>query len=256
MEDRLREQWESNAESFAELIGNQGTPHHQEILNPCIERLLGDLKGKDLLDAGCGEGYLARHYAKLGANVTGIDISEKLIEISRKLAAEAKIDVSFQVGNVCDLTLQDDFFDLILCNLVLLNIPCFKEAISEFYRVLKPRGALVFSVAHPAFNFYGPGSWEMGEKDPNTRRRKGLYFKVDDYFEEKEYQRYWRSLQGEKFSEPFSFFHRTISTYYNSLISCGFNVLDLEEPLPISENQFFDRERRIPFFLVFKAMKP
>jgi ubiquinone/menaquinone biosynthesis C-methylase UbiE len=255
MEDRFHEQWESNAQAFAELIGNQGTPHHQEILNPCIERLLGNVKGKKLLDAGCGEGYLSRYYAQLGANVTGVDISEELIKISRKITEEARIDVSFRVGNVCNLDIQDNSFDLILCNLVLLNIPCFQKALSEFCRILKLGGVLVLSIVHPAFNFYGPGSWEMGEKDPSTKRRKGLYFKVDNYFEEKEYQRYWRTRQGGKFPEPMSFIHRKISTYYNSLISSGFIVTDLEEPLPITEDPFFDRERRIPFFLVIKAIK-
>ena len=256
MEERLRKQWETNAQAFTELISNQGTPHHREILNPCVERLLGNVNGKMLLDAGCGEGYLSRYYAKQGASVTGIDISEELIEISRNLAEEEEVDVAFQVGDLCDLEVQDEIFDLILCNLVLLNIPCFQETLSEFYRILKPSGVLVFSIVHPAFNFYGPGSWEMGEKDPSTSRRKGLYFKIDDYFDEKEFQRYWKTRQGEKFSEPFSFFHRTLSTYYNSLTANGFIVTQIEEPLPITENQFFERERRIPFFLVFKAVKP
>jgi ubiquinone/menaquinone biosynthesis C-methylase UbiE len=256
MDSRYQEQWEINAQAFAQLIDNQGTPHHQEILNPCIERLLGNVKGKKLLDAGCGEGYLSRYYAAKGAKVTGVDISEKLIEISRNLTDEADFDASFLVGDVCDLDIHDNSFDLILCNLVLLNIPCYQDALNEFYRILKPRGVLVFSIVHPAFNFYGLGSWEMGEKDPDTRRRKGLYFKVDHYFEEKEYQRYWRSRQGEKFPVPISFFHRTLSTYYQSLISSGFIVTDLEEPQPITDNQFFERERRIPFFLVFRAIKP
>jgi ubiquinone/menaquinone biosynthesis C-methylase UbiE len=256
MEERLREQWESNAQAFTELISNQGTPHHQEILNPCVERLLGDVRGKKLLDAGCGEGYLARYYAKLGANVTGIDISQTLVEISRELTEDVEVDITFIIGDLCKLELKNDTYDLILCNLVLLNIPCFQDALSEFYRILKSDGVLVFSIVHPAFNFYGPGSWEMGEKDPNTRRRKGLYFKIDNYFEEKEYQRYWKTRQGEKFPVPISFFHRTISTYYSSLGICGFIVTHMEEPLPFTENQFFERERRIPFFIVFRAVKP
>ena len=256
MENRFWKQWESNARAFAELISNQGTPHHREILNPCVEQLLGNVKGKKLLDAGCGEGYLARYYAQLGAHVTGVDISEKLIDISKKVTEEAQIDASFQVGDICKLGFQNDSFDLILCNLVLLNISCLQDALSEFYRVLKPEAVLVYSIVHPAFNFYGPGSWEMSEKDTETRRRKGIYFKVDHYFEEKEYQKYWKSRQGEKFPVPISFFHRTLSTYYNSVITSGFIVTDLAEPKPVSDDEFFERERRVPFFLVFKAKKP
>jgi hypothetical protein len=116
-------------------------------------------------------------------------------------------------------------------------------------------GILVFSIVHPAFNFYGPGSWEMGEKDPETNRREGLFFKVDRYFDEEEYERYWKTKQGERFPEPISFFHRTLSTYINSLSSAGFRLMEFAEPQPLGKDQFFDRERRIPFFAVFKAMK-
>jgi len=254
MDERIAEQWETNAEVFANLIDGMGTPHHREILNPCVDHLLGDVNGKKLLDAGCGEDYLSRHYAHKGAIVTGVDTSPKLIDICRKLAAQE--EVSYVVGSICNLQfISDSAFDIVLCNLVLLNIACFQEALSEFSRVLRPEGILVFSLVHPAFNVYGPGSWEVGEKDPKTLRRAGQFFKVDRYFDEKEYLRYWRTRKGEKFPKQFSFYHRAIGTYVNALISAGFSLVSLKEPRPVSDNAFFDRERRIPFFLVFKAEK-
>jgi 2-polyprenyl-3-methyl-5-hydroxy-6-metoxy-1,4-benzoquinol methylase len=256
MDERFREQWESNAEVFTGLIDGEGTPHHRKILNPCVERLLGDVKGKKLLDAGCGEGYLARLYARKGADVTAIDLSQRLIETSEQLTEEEGFSIDYRVDNVCYIeSVPNAEFDIILSNLVLLNVPCLDDAIKEFHRVLKVGGILVFSIVHPAFNFYGPGSWEMGEKDPETNRRDGLYFKVDRYFEEIEYERYWKTKQGEKFPEPISFFHRTLSTYLNSLSSAGFHLLEFAEPQPTEDDQFFERERRIPFFAVFKAMK-
>lgn len=254
MDERIREQWESNAQAFSALIAGKGTPHHRMILNPCVEKLLGDVQGKKLLDAGCGEGYLTRHYAKRGAIVTGIDLSQRLIEMAKQLTEDESVE--YKVDNLCRMkSIPNEVFDIVLSNLVLLNIPCLDEAISECHRVLKTHGILVFSIVHPAFNFYGPGSWEIGEKDPETRRREGLYFKVDRYFHEEEYQRYWRTREGEKFPEPISFFHRTLSTYLNSLLKAGFHLLEFAEPQPIDDDEFFDRERRIPFFAVFKAQK-
>ena len=256
MDEKFRDQWENNAEAFSGLIDGEGTPHHKKILNPCVEKLLGDVKGKQLLDAGCGEGYLARYYAKKGAEVTAIDLSQRLIETSEQLAEREGVTIDYRVDNVCYIeSVPNAEFDIILSNLVLLNIPCIDDAIREFYRVLKVGGVLVFSIVHPAFNFYGPGSWEMGEKDPETKRREGLYFKVDRYFDEEEYERYWKTKQGDKFPEPISFFHRTLSTYINSLSRAGFRLLEFAEPQPADDDQFFDRERRIPFFAVFKAMK-
>jgi ubiquinone/menaquinone biosynthesis C-methylase UbiE len=256
MEDRIREQWEINAESFTSLIAGSGTPHHKQILNPCVEELLGDVRNKKLLDAGCGEGYLARYYAKKGAFVTAIDLSQRLIETAKKLTKKENVVVEYKVANICNLdSIPDEEYDIILSNLVLLNIPCLDDSFREFYRILRKDGYLVFSIVHPAFNFYGPGSWEMGEKNPDTGRREGIYFKIDNYFDEKEFQRYWTTRQGDKFPAVISFFHRTLSTYLNNLFTTGLNLQSLSEPKPIIEDSFFDRETRIPFFVVCKAQK-
>jgi 2-polyprenyl-3-methyl-5-hydroxy-6-metoxy-1,4-benzoquinol methylase len=59
MTDHLRSQWQDNARAYSQLIEGKGTPHHREILNPCIERLMGEVQGQRILDAGCGEGYLS-----------------------------------------------------------------------------------------------------------------------------------------------------------------------------------------------------
>ncbi len=254
MSNPIKEQWEANAQAFSDLIGGQGTPHHQHILIPCLDSMMGNVKGKKILDAGCGEGYLSRRYAKKGATVTGVDISNKLIELCKKDAIE---NTTFFVGDICNLaSFSDNSFDTVISNLVLLNVPCFTEALQEFYRVLNPRGFLIFSIVHPAFNFYGPGTWEMGQKNPETKRREGLFFKVDNYFAEREYQRFWTTRQGEKFPVPISFFHRTISTYVEAVVRAGFRIAQMEEPQPATDDIFFDRERRIPFFLIVKADKP
>ncbi|TFG14360.1 class I SAM-dependent methyltransferase [Candidatus Thorarchaeota archaeon] len=255
MKDDIVSQWEENALAYSELIGGKGTPHHQEILNPCVEELMGDVEGLNVLDAGCGEGYLSRHYARKGAHVTGIDVSSRLIELSKEKTDES-LSISYRTDDVCSMkTIMNAFYDKVLCNLVLLNVPCLEDALNEFNRALKPRGELVISLVHPAFDFYGPGEWELDKKDPDTNRRRGRYFKIDEYFKETEYSRYWKTRDGERFPEPIVFYHRTFSTYFSALKQAGFVVEELREPLPITESEYFDRERRIPFFLVVKAAK-
>src|ERR1051326_5295582 len=64
-----------------EKAGVQSSP----IMSPFLQ-VVGQVSGLTVLDAGCGEGYLSRILVKLGANVTGIDISAPLIEIARTKA--------------------------------------------------------------------------------------------------------------------------------------------------------------------------
>jgi ubiquinone/menaquinone biosynthesis C-methylase UbiE len=254
MTDHLRSQWQANARAYSKLIEGKGTPHHREILNPCIERLMGDVQGKDMLDAGCGEGYISRFYAQKGAKVTGVDFSPNLILEAKKYSQN--FDITYLVGDICQLEdFQANQFDIVLCNLVLLNVDCLESSLQEFHRVLRSGGFLIFSVVHPAFNVYGHGQWELGEKDPTTGRRKGQYFKTDNYHTEKEFQVRWKSRAGKGFPQKFSFFHRTISTYVNTVIESGFQIVVFVEPLPTSDAPFFERERRVPFFLVIKAEK-
>jgi SAM-dependent methyltransferase len=151
--------------------------------------------------------------------------------------------------------LDDEDFDIILCNLVLLNLECLEKSLREFYRLLRPKGFLVFSIVHPAFNVNGPGHWELGEKDSESGRREGKYFVMDNYYVEKEYAVRWKTRDGKGFPEKFSFFHRTISTYVKLILQIGFRLTGMEEPRPEGHSSFFDREHRIPFFLVLRAEK-
>jgi ubiquinone/menaquinone biosynthesis C-methylase UbiE len=254
MNEHLHSQWQVNAEAYSKLINGKGTPHHQSILNPCVEKLMGNVQGRRILDAGCGEGYLARFYAQKGAKVVGVDFSQTLIDRSKTLSTE--LPISYVLADLCHLRdFESEEFDIILCNLVLLNLECLDKSLSEFHRVLRPNGFLVFSVVHPAFNMYGPGYWKLGEKNVETGRREGEFFITEDYFHEKEYQARWKTRTGEEFPEAFSFFHRTIGSYLDTLLRIGFHITAFEEPRPVSDDSFFAREHRIPFFLVVRAHK-
>ncbi|MFX1508861.1 MAG: class I SAM-dependent methyltransferase [Promethearchaeota archaeon] len=254
MREHLLNQWQANAKVYSELIKGKGTPHHQYILNPCVEKLMGDVHGLRILDAGCGEGYLSRFYAQKGADVVGVDFSQSLVDRSKKLSA--RLPIEYVQADLCELKeFAAEEFDAVLCNLVLLNLDCLEKSLSEFHRVLQQNGFLVFSVVHPAFNVYGPGHWQLGKKNVKTGRREGQFFITEDYFLENEYQARWKTRAGEDFPQAFSFFHRTIGTYVNTLLRIGFSLTAFEEPRPVSDEAFFDREHRIPFFLVIRAEK-
>lgn len=97
-------------------------------------------KDGKVLDAGCGYGKELKIFADAGYNVTGVDLSERLLDIAQKLAPKAKL-AKMDVRN---LGLEDEHFDAVWCNAVLLHLKSedAQKALAEFYRVLKPSGVL------------------------------------------------------------------------------------------------------------------
>jgi len=151
------EHWDRAAERYSAFV-REGRDEHGRIYEPAVRELLGEVAGKRVLDAGCGEGRWARELAQSGALVTGIDGSGELIRLAREGAADHQGHMNFLVGDLlASLPFPDDCFDLVLANMVLMDIPRIDAAVSEVARVLVPDGASVFSIPHPCFFM---GDWE------------------------------------------------------------------------------------------------
>jgi len=80
----LKKEWNDAAESWVEFVRKGKDYYRDELNNPATFELIGDVKGKRVLDLACGEGYITRILATKGAKVTGVDFSEKLIELARR----------------------------------------------------------------------------------------------------------------------------------------------------------------------------
>jgi ubiquinone/menaquinone biosynthesis C-methylase UbiE len=106
-------------------------------------QVLGDVRGKKILDVGSGHGNCALNLAKWGAQVTSIDISPKMIEGCRKRAAKLNVSVDFQVMNAENLAFQDREFDLVVGFRTIHHLPDIGRFYREAYRVLKISGAMV-----------------------------------------------------------------------------------------------------------------
>lgn len=126
----------------------------------CLD-LLGDVRGKRVLDAACGPGLYAAELVRRGAQVTGFDASPRMVELCRERVSEGE----FRVHNLADPLnwLPDGSFDLALCALAIEYVDDREAALTELRRVLKPGGALVLSRLHPV------GDW---------LRHGGSYFDV------------------------------------------------------------------------------
>lgn len=119
--------------------------------------------GHEVLDVCCGTGDWTIQLAKKapGANVTGLDFSENMLEVA-KSKVEDYSNIDLLQGNAMDLPFEKDRFDFITIGFGLRNLPDYRQSIDEFYRVLKPGGVLVIletstpenSIVDKGFDFY------------------------------------------------------------------------------------------------------
>jgi ubiquinone biosynthesis O-methyltransferase len=108
-----------------------------------ITELLGDVKGKSVLDIGCGDGVLAVRLAQQGARVVGIDASPAMIRAASKRAAEAGVTVEFLIGRAESLPFRDASFDIVTAVTVLCFIADPSHTFDEVSRVIKAGGRFV-----------------------------------------------------------------------------------------------------------------
>ena len=113
------------------------------------ESLLADLvagpAGRRAVDMGTGTGQFAVYLARLGFDVIGIDISEKMVRKARENADSRSLPIDFQTQDAEDLLFRDDTFDVIVSRNLLWTLPHPEKALKEWRRVLKPTGTLIVS---------------------------------------------------------------------------------------------------------------
>ena len=108
------------------------------------ERLRLDPAGLRALDVGCGGGFLAEEFARLGARVVGVDPSEVSINTARRHAADVGLDIDYRVGRGENLPVSDGEFDLVYSCDVLEHVSDLQRVLSEISRSLKSQGVFLF----------------------------------------------------------------------------------------------------------------
>jgi ubiquinone/menaquinone biosynthesis C-methylase UbiE len=106
------------------------------------ERLLAGLpEGGQVLEVAPGPGFLSIELARSPkCEVTALEISKTFVEIARKNAAEAGVQVDVRQGNASDMPFRENSFDLLVCRAAFKNCSEPEKALSEMQRVLRPGG--------------------------------------------------------------------------------------------------------------------
>jgi ubiquinone/menaquinone biosynthesis C-methylase UbiE len=114
---------------------------------PAMINTLGNIKGKKILDLGCGAGAHAMEYVKKEADVCGLDISKTLVKIAKKRCPQAK----FTVGSMNKIPYEDNTFDIVTASLSIHYIKDLNKLLHEVNRVLKKNGLFIYSTYNPIY---------------------------------------------------------------------------------------------------------
>lgn len=238
-----------NAEFFESYfdLRQKGDNFNLLLEQPAMMELLPDIKGKRVLDLGCGFGDNCNDFVKRGAeSVTGIDISEKMLAVARKENAHSKIEY-FNMG-MDEVGALGDNFDLVYSSLAFHYIENFDKLISNIYDKLNDNGILLFSQEHPFITatIDGKGHFNRDEKGVPVS------YTFSNYCQRGLRKSTW-------FVDGVEKYHRTIGDVLTTLASNGFCIEKVVEPIPSEEalkiRPNLKKELLKPNFLIVKARK-
>ncbi len=245
--EEARNFWNRVADDWLIQVGDNGDSNRILNSDPVLWKFAGDVSGLAVLDAGCGTGYLSKQLRDRGALVTGIDFSERMIEIARAHYP----DIDFRVDSCSELrAIADERFDIVIANYVLMDTPDLRGTMNAFSRILRTGGVAVLVLSHPCF--------PQGRATVSKNGDEIFYYWSFPYFE----PRKCTDPPWAHFKSEFIWFHRPLSDYWKAFMAAGFAVVDFEEPR-IAEERYHlaENEKKLkygktrPYSVAFKLQK-
>jgi ubiquinone/menaquinone biosynthesis C-methylase UbiE len=181
--------------------------------------IIGDVKGLDILEVGCGGGQNSIVLAKWGAkSVIGLDQSERQLEYARRLAESVDIDVQFIKSDMEAMSiLEGSSLDLIVSMHAMNYASDIQKVFNECSRLLRPGGRLVTCMTHPIWLVFGE-AMELNDLS-----------KIVNYFKDEREVWDWVGYDGESIA-TFESTGWRLSQIINGLIAAGFSIEGISEP--------------------------
>jgi SAM-dependent methyltransferase len=176
-------------------------------------RLLGNLKGKRVLELGCGGAQCSIAFAKQGAIAIGVDFSTEQLAFARRLCEREEVRLELRHGDLADLAfLTADSIDLVFSAYTFGYVEDLNRVFRQVHRVLKVGAPLVFSLPHPSYDMIDDDS-----EEPLLVRRS--------YFDK-------TPIEYELGGIGFTDYHHTIADIYMGLSRASYRVDLVMEPEP------------------------
>lgn len=237
--------WINEAGAFLDVIDNknngEGRYLRERVLHPRILHHLGDLFGKTLLDAGCGEGIISRLAIEKGARVVGCDIVPNFLYEARIRSRGQQQIVMADLKH--GLPFVSESFNAVCFNLVLMWLPEIHTISKETKRVLRPNGKLVISLLHP---------WTALSRIDNSDHCRPKLI-LEQGVKEGVHMRTVNKTAG-----PYMYYQRSITEYVTSLMQEGF-YLDpdngIDEVFAPKDSNISLSRKLFPEFLILSFRK-
>ena len=143
MKQRVRDYWTQRSHDFGTVRKNELENEMGQRWLREIEKFLPEERSLDILDVGTGTGFFAVLLAQQGHRVEGIDLTPAMLEEARILAKQRNLEITFREMDAQNLDYLEDSFDVVISRNLTWTLPDPERAYSEWFRVLKPGGALM-----------------------------------------------------------------------------------------------------------------
>ena len=213
-----RRWWDSDADTYQDehgrFLGDVDFVWCPEGLREADARLLGDVRGKRVLELGAGAAAGARWLDGQGAEVVALDLSAGMLRHAREAAGRSGVHVPLVQADALALPFAEAVFDIVCTAFGAVPFVADSGAVMrEVARVLRPGGDWVFSITHPMRWVF------LDEPDEN-----GL-LAVHSYFDRRPYVE-----QDDRGVPTYVEQHRTLGDRVRELVAAGFVLRDLVEP--------------------------
>lgn len=235
----------NNADFWIKIIRERLDRYRTDLTDDAVLAAVGECADLEVLDGGCGEGYLSRMLAEHGATVTGIDTSGSLIHAALTHHEAEHLSVDYYVASLEDIPEPEDRFDLAVCNHVLSDVTDPGAALVELGRVLKPGGRLILLMLHPCFYT------AHAERDSRGN------IPVTTYFTERRVEQPF-VVAGLESPDEVHMNFRPLEYYTRSIVNAGFSIVGLSEPHPsldvLERDPWWQGHFSKPLFLLVVAL--
>lgn len=219
--DEIASEWDQNVISRAKELENGEDFTYKNVLIPNIKFTLETYANfsDEIIDVGCGIGYLTNSVSKWGYRVMGIDVSTKSIEYASSKFKHINF-VNTSIEKFSQVSKEE--FDICIANMVLHNVFDLEKTIAAINMTLKIGGIAIVTIPNPDVWIY---------KDKLDLRL------IENLQKESIYKASFKIRSGNKHPSPFTYFHRAIDRYNAKIIDAGFKILNSTYPIILGNGE-------------------